>query len=104
MAWVALISAGLCEVLGVLSIKRVTEYRSWGSYLFLIIAFGMSFSLLTFSMTQISMGTAYAVWTGIGTAGSTILGMLVFGEQKEWRRVLFIGLILVSAAGLKLIS
>ncbi|MDF2960463.1 MAG: QacE family quaternary ammonium compound efflux transporter [Paenibacillus sp.] len=104
MEWVALVIAGLCEVLGVLSIKRVTVYRSLTSYLFLAVAFGTSFSLLTYAMTQISMGTAYAVWTGIGTAGSTMLGMLAFGEQKEWKRVLFIGLILASAVGLKWIS
>jgi paired small multidrug resistance pump len=104
MAWAALIAAGLCEVLGVLAIKRVTEYRIWTSHLFLVSAYGTSFSLLTIAMTHISMGTAYAVWTGIGTAGSILLGMFVFGEPKEWKRVFFIGLILASAVGLKWIS
>ncbi|WNC16289.1 multidrug efflux SMR transporter [Brevibacillus brevis] len=104
MEWIALFIAGLCEVLGVFAIKRVTEHRSLLSYLLLVVAFGASFSLLMFAMTRISMGTAYAVWTGIGTVGSAVLGMFAFGEPKEWRRLLFICLILVSAVGLKWIS
>ena len=55
-------------------------------------------------MTVLPMGTAYAIWTGIGTVGGAITGMLLFGEPKEWRRVLFIAMILCSAVGLKLIS
>lgn len=104
MAWAALLAAGVCEVIGVVALKRVMEYRHWTSYLFLILTLGASFSLLSLAMNHISMGTAYAVWTGIGTAGSTLLGMFAFGEPKEWRRIFFIGLILASAIGLKLIS
>ena len=55
-------------------------------------------------MAFISMGTAYAIWTGMGTAGSTLLGMFVFGEPKEARRIFFIALILASAIGLKIIT
>ncbi|MGG3623248.1 multidrug efflux SMR transporter [Bacillus gobiensis] len=104
MAWIALFSAGFCEVFGVFAIKRVTVYQNWTSYLFLVLAYGLSFSLLSLAMTGISMGTAYAVWTGIGTAGSMLLGMIAFGERKEWKRIFFISLILVSAVGLRLIS
>ncbi|GLI09433.1 QacE family quaternary ammonium compound efflux SMR transporter [Paenibacillus tyrfis] len=104
MAWAALLAAGLCEVIGVVALKRVTEKRHWTSYLLLIVTLGTSFSLLSLAMNHIPMGTAYAIWTGIGTAGSTLLGMFAFGEPKEWRRILFIGLILASAIGLKLIS
>ncbi|MCM3273561.1 DMT family transporter [Paenibacillus elgii] len=104
MAWTALLAAGLCEVIGVVALKRVTEHRHWTSYLFLIVTLGTSFSLLSLAMHHIPMGTAYAIWTGIGTAGSTLLGMFAFGEPKEWRRILFISLILASAIGLKLIS
>ncbi|MGG4446527.1 multidrug efflux SMR transporter [Brevibacillus sp. HB1.2] len=104
MEWMALLTAGLCEVLGVLAIKHVAKRSGWGSWLLLVVAFTASFSLLMFAMTRISMGTAYAVWTGIGTVGSTILGMFAFGEPKEWIRILFISLVLVSAIGLKWIS
>lgn len=104
MAWIALIAAGLCEVLGVLALKRVLNNRHWTSYVFVAMAFFTSFSLLSYSMTELSMGTAYAIWTGIGTAGSTLLGMFVFGEPKEWRRIASIAVIVASVIGLKLIA
>lgn len=104
MAWFALLFAGLSEILGVLALKSVTKYRNLLSYLFFIFAYACSFSLLTFAMTEISMGTAYAIWTGIGGVGSALLGMFAFGEAKDWRRLIFIFLILASAVGLKLIS
>lgn len=68
------------------------------------VSFLLSFSLLSYAMQSLSMGTAYAVWTGIGTVGSTIVGMFIFGEPKEAKRVLFIAMILCSAVGLKLIG
>lgn len=104
MEWIALIAAGLCEVLGVIALRRVTLNRSWGSYVFLVCSLGSSFLLLTYAMNFISMGTAYAIWTGMGTAGSTLLGMFAFGEPKEWRRMFFIALILASAIGLKIMT
>ena len=104
MAWIALIAAGLCEVLGVLALKRVLNYRHWTSYALVGVTFLSSFSLLSYAMTGISMGTAYAIWTGIGTAGSTLLGTFVFGEPKEWKRVASIAVIIASVIGLKLIA
>jgi len=104
MAWVTLIIAGFCEVLGVMATERVSRKKNFTSYLMLVAAFGTSFSLLSYSMQHISMGTAYAIWTGIGTAGSAVVGMLLFGESKEWRRFLFIGMIIVSVVGLKLLA
>lgn len=104
MEWIALIAAGLCEVLGVIALRRVTLNRSLGSYVFLACSLGSSFLLLTYAMKFISMGTAYAIWTGMGTAGSTLLGMFAFGEPKEWRRMFFIALILASAIGLKIMT
>jgi len=50
------------------------------------------------------MGTAYAIWTGIGTAGGAIVGMLFFQESKDWKRLVCIAMILASAVGLKLIA
>lgn len=104
MAWIALVLAGGCEVLGVLAIKQITRRKNLLSYLSLIAAFGMSFSLLSYAMSYISMGTAYAVWTGIGTAGSAILGMLAFNESREWKRFLFISMIITAAVGLKVLT
>lgn len=101
MAWLALIAAGCFEVVGVLATKRVTEKRNLISYLFMALAFGFSFTLLSLAMKGISMGTAYAIWTGIGTVGSTMLGMFVFNEPKDGKRIFFIGLIIASVIGLK---
>lgn len=102
MSWLALCVAGCFEVLGVLQLKRVAMKQGRSAVLLLVISFGCSFGLLTYAMESIPMGTAYAVWTGIGTVGAAIVGMAVFGESKEWKRVLFIGMILASAIGLKL--
>ncbi|MBP2001849.1 paired small multidrug resistance pump [Paenibacillus shirakamiensis] len=104
MAWIALIIAGLGEVVGVMGIKQVTLRGNIAAYLLLGIGFLGSFSMLTYAMNTLPMGTAYAVWTGIGTVGSALLGMFLYGETKDWRRLVCIALILGSAAGLKLIS
>ncbi|WP_409341258.1 DMT family transporter [Paenibacillus sp. MBLB4367] len=104
MSWLFLVFAGLGEVVGVIGIQKVNEKRSWKSFGVLIGGFAVSFLLLSLAMNEIPMGTAYAVWTGIGTAGGALAGMLLFGEPKQWVRVLFIAMILSSAIGLKLLA
>jgi paired small multidrug resistance pump len=101
MDWFFLITAGLCEVAGVAAISRFNQHKSWLNALFLISGFGISFILLSFAMQTISMGTAYAVWTGIGTVGSTLYGILFLGEPAGWKRVLFISMIISATIGLK---
>lgn len=104
MAWISLIVAGLCEMLGVLMINKLHKDRNWLSLLLLIISFGASFLLLAYAMKTLPMGTAYAVWTGIGASGGAILGMIFYGESKDWKRIFFISIIIAAAVGLKLIS
>lgn len=103
MAWLAVVLAGGAEIFGVFNIKRMAE-KKWDALLYLIIGFGISLSLLSYAMQSIPMGTVYAVWTGIGTVGATLLGMFLYGEPREWKRVFCIALIIASAVGLKLIS
>lgn len=103
MAWLALIIAGLCEIGAVYSMNRAA-YKKVDGYIFMIVFFGISLALLSFAMRSIPMGTAYAVWTGIGTAGATIMGMLVFNDSKDWRRFLCIAIIIASVVGLKLLG
>lgn len=103
MAWLALIIAGLCEIGAVYSMNRAAHKKVDG-YIFMIVFFGISLALLSFAMRSIPMGTAYAVWTGIGTAGATIMGMLVFNDSKDWRRFLCIAIIIASVVGLKLLG
>ncbi|GIP21828.1 multidrug efflux SMR transporter [Paenibacillus sp. J22TS3] len=104
MAWLILVLAGCCEVFGVIGIKQVTLRANLSAYLLLAAGFLCSFSLLALAMETLPMGTAYAVWTGIGTVGSALVGMLLYKEPKEWRRLLCIALILGSAIGLKVIQ
>ena len=78
--------------------------RKWSSLLFLILGFGASFFFLSIAMEALPMGTAYAIWTGNGASGGAILGMLIYGESKDWKRILFIFMILAAAVGLKLVS
>ncbi|AOH56245.1 transporter [Peribacillus muralis] len=104
MAWVSLILAGLCEMFGVAMINKLHKDRNWQSLTLLFIGFGASFLFLAYAMQTLPMGTAYAIWTGIGASGGAIIGMLLYGESKDWRRIVFIAMVLCAAVGLKLVS
>ncbi|MCZ0874707.1 multidrug efflux SMR transporter [Peribacillus sp. AS_2] len=104
MAWVSLILAGLFEMFGVAMINKLHKDRNCQSLLLLFIGFGASFLFLAYAMKTLPMGTAYAIWTGIGASGGAIIGMLLYGESKDWRRVVFIAMVLGAAVGLKLVS
>ncbi|MCR6105662.1 multidrug efflux SMR transporter [Salipaludibacillus agaradhaerens] len=104
MAWISLILAGLCEMFGVTMINKLHKDRNWQSLVLLLFSFGVSFIFLAYSMKTLPMGTAYAIWTGIGACGGAILGMLLYGESIDWRRLVFIGMVLGAAIGLKLVS
>lgn len=104
MAWISLILAGLFEMFGVAMINKLHKDRNWQSLVLLILGFGLSFIFLAYAMETLPMGTAYAIWTGIGASGGAILGMVFYGESKDWRRLIFIGMVLGAAIGLKLFS
>ena len=102
MDWIWLVAAGLLEVVGVIGIKRVAKNNNWTNNLILIGGFAISFQLLLQAMETIPLATAYAVWTGIGTVGAAIVGMLFFKESKSWLRIGCILGIIFSVVGLKL--
>lgn len=104
MAWLILIMAGICEMLGVVMINKVLKDKTIQAYLLLVIAFASSFILLFLALKTLPMGVSYAVWTGIGAAGGAILGMIFYQEPKNWQRIFFILLILVAVAGLKMLA
>lgn len=104
MAWILLILAGLFEAFGVAMMNQLNRKRNWQTIVLLIIGFGISLSLLGYSLRFIPMGTSYAIWTGIGVVGGTLVGMLFYGESKDWKRLIFIAMVLCAAVGLKLIS
>jgi len=104
MSWLSLILAGCFEVVGVMGITQVNQQPSFRSYVTLLGGFVLSFFFLSLAMKEIDMGTAYAVWTGIGTVGSTLLGMFVYGEAKDALRLIFMGIVIAAVTGLKLVG
>lgn len=104
MEWLLLILAGLMEVVGVVGIKKTAEKNNFINNVILIGGFVISFQLLMRAMETISLSTAYAVWTGIGTVGAAVVGMIFFKESKSWLRIACILGIIFSVVGLKLVS
>lgn len=104
MAWIFLVLAGCFEVVGVIGMNKVTERKCFSSFAVLIVGFLLSFGLLSLALRTLPLGMSYAIWTGIGSVGATLVGMLFYGDSKNMKRVLLIALVIVSIAGLKLIS
>ncbi|MEB2281389.1 multidrug efflux SMR transporter [Lysinibacillus xylanilyticus] len=104
MAWVALVVAGLCEMMGVYMISKYNDTKSIKNLVLLSFVFTLSFAGLAYAMETLPMGTAYAIWTGIGAAGGALLGMFFFNESKDWKRIVCITLVLGAAVFLKLLS
>lgn len=104
MSWVYLVIAGVLEMIGVAMINSLHKNKNWQSFVFMLAGFSGSFLFLALAMKTLPMGTAYAIWTGIGASGGAILGMLLYDESKDWKRIVFITMILGAAIGLKLIS
>ncbi|MFZ4453288.1 DMT family transporter [Salibacterium aidingense] len=104
MAWILLLLAGCFECLGVIGITKVNQRPSVYSYSILIGGFVLSLWFLSLAMSSISMGIAYAVWTGIGTVGATVLGMVFYKESKNRWRIFYMVLIILSVMGLRIIS
>jgi quaternary ammonium compound-resistance protein SugE len=102
VAWLLLFSAGVIEVVFAISLKYNEGFtRLWPSVLTAFSGAG-SFYLLTMAIKTLPIGTAYAVWTGMGAVGVAILGVILFKESADWPRLLSIVLIVVGIVGLKL--
>ncbi|MBU3161638.1 multidrug efflux SMR transporter [Clostridium frigoris] len=102
MEWIFLIFSGCFEVIGVDSMNRVKKYKNIQSYIRLFAGFILSFIFLSLAMKALPMGLSYAIWTGIGTVGGTLVGMIFHGESMDFKRILCIGMILIGVIGLKL--
>ena len=104
MAWVALLFAGLLEIGWAIGLKYTDGWtRLWPS-LFTLATMAGSFFLLSYSLKMLPVGTAYAIWTGVGAAGTALLGMVLFGEPATALRLACIGLILAGIVGLKVVT
>lgn len=104
MAWIYLLIAGLLEIIWAVGLKYTEGFsRLWPS-VWTIAAMVASVGLLSIALKTIPVGTGYAIWTGIGAAGTAILGMVLFGESAAVLRLVCLGLIVAGIVGLKLAS
>jgi quaternary ammonium compound-resistance protein SugE len=104
VAWLYLLVAGLFEIVWAIGLKYTEGFtRLWPS-VGTVVAIAASMTLLAMALRTLPVGTAYAVWTGIGTVGTAILGMVLFAEPATAIRLTCIAMILAGIVGLKLFS
>ncbi len=104
MAWIYLLLAGLFEIGFTTALRGVDSITRIQPIAIFIVAATASFVCLLLATRDIPMGTAYAVWTGIGAFGTAILGIVVYGEPATAARLFFLGMLIASLIGLKLVS
>jgi quaternary ammonium compound-resistance protein SugE len=102
MAWIILVLAGLLEIGWAVGLKYTEGFTRLGPTVLTVLSMVASMGLLGLSLRTLPLGTAYAVWTGIGTVGTALLGILLFREPATTMRLVCIGLIVTGIVGLKL--
>jgi quaternary ammonium compound-resistance protein SugE len=104
MAWIYLLIAGLLEVGWAVGLRYTEGFtRLWPSVITVVLMIA-SFGFLSLAVKYLPLGTAYAVWTGIGAVGVVTLGILLFGESRDAIRLVFIAAIVVGVVGLRFVS
>ncbi len=104
MAWVYLLIAGIFEIGWAIGMKYTHGFTRFWPVVFTLVSMFLSVYLLSLATKTIPIGTAYAVWTGIGIVGTSVLGIILFNEPVEVLRLVFIVMILVAIVGLKVIA
>ncbi len=104
MAWIYLVIAGFLEVGWAIGLKYTQGFTKLWPSLVTILMMIASFALLSTAVKTLPIGTAYAVWTGIGAAGTAILGVILFGEPRNLFKFLCIVLIIAGIVGLRIAS
>lgn len=104
MAWVYLFIAGIAEIGWALGLKYTEGFTKPVPTILTVGIMAVSIVFLALAVKQLPLGTAYAIWTGIGTLGTVILGIWLFNEPSDLLRLLCIGLIIAGIVGLKLVS
>ncbi|MDM8358713.1 quaternary ammonium compound efflux SMR transporter SugE [Pandoraea communis] len=102
MAWILLVFAGLLEVAWAVGLKYTQGFSRLAPSVFTIAAMVGSVWLLALAVRSLPLGTAYAIWTGIGAVGAFVLGIVLFGESASAARIASVTLILAGLVGLKL--
>lgn len=104
MAWIVLVIAALLETGWAIGLKYTEGFTKLGPSIPTVIAMVVSMALLSHAAKTLPIGTAYAVWVGIGAAGAAVLGMFLFHEPATAGRIFFLALLLASVVGLKATS
>ena len=108
MAWIYLFLAAVCEMVWPIGFKLTNGFTNWGKNWPIIFGtFGVmlaSFGLMSLACRSLPVGTVYAVWTGLGTTGIAIIGMVLFNESRDVGRVVCLALIVVGVVGIKLLE
>lgn len=104
MAWMSLVIAGLFEIGWAIALKYSEGFTRPLPAILTIASMALSLAFLGLALKALPVGTAYAVWTGIGTVGTAVLGIYLFAEPATAARLACIGLIVAGIAGLKIVS
>jgi quaternary ammonium compound-resistance protein SugE len=104
MAWLVLLLAGVVEVGWAVGLKYTEGFTRVIPSIMTVAAMALSLFLLGVAVRTLPVGTAYAVWTGIGTVGTVLLGIVLFGEPAELPRLLFVAMVVVGVIGLKAVT
>ena len=104
LAWMLLLLAGLLEIVWSVSMKASNGFTKHQFTALTLVAAGLSFWLLGLALRQLPVGTAYAVWTGVGAVGAAVLGIVLFGESLSIARIGCIALIVAGILGLRFLG
>jgi quaternary ammonium compound-resistance protein SugE len=102
MAWIYLVVAGLLEAAWAIGLKYTEGFTKLVPSVLTLLGIAVSMFLLAVAARTIPIGTAYSVWVGIGAVGAVLLGILLFDESRDFARLFFVALLIVSLIGLKL--
>ncbi|MDX8360351.1 MULTISPECIES: multidrug efflux SMR transporter [Bacillaceae] len=104
MSWILLVLAGFMEIGGVTFLKLSEGFTRLKPSLFFVLFMSLSFIFLSMSLKEIPISIGYGIWTGIGAAGSVLIGMFAFNDPKDYRKLALVSGIIISIIGLKLVS
>jgi len=104
MSWIFLILASFCEIAFAGSLKQTNNFTNMRWTIIFVFFYILSIVLLNSAIQKIPIGTAYAVWTGIGAAGTVLLGIIYFREPVHFWRIFFLCTLILSIIGLKYVS
>jgi quaternary ammonium compound-resistance protein SugE len=104
MSWIFLILASFCEIAFAGSLKQTNNFTNTRWTIIFVFFYILSIVLLNRAIQKIPIGTAYAVWTGIGAAGTVLLGIIYFREPVHFWRIFFLCTLILSIIGLKYVS